>query len=255
MTSKTPRLSEDQYFVFKFRHFTPYPRFKAMMIQQVMQKLKNYGCTNLESFETDRMRMMMENTFKMPDVEVEHVHRKIFNYMVERGKMANLEEIIELILASYFELHLAHRQAKTHFNPEKEHLMDYQQFFQLMIDLCHFAPIKPLVEDLEYIFNDTDCNKDRHISWHEYADFVKNIFAIRTIYNEQLSETKSTVNSYSNKNENMLIEDIETTLKKMWEKHENNDRETLNRHEVGLICKDLKIFCNRELKYITWSLF
>jgi hypothetical protein len=30
----------------------------------------------------------------MTDVEVEHVYRKFFHYMVERGKMADLEEVI-----------------------------------------------------------------------------------------------------------------------------------------------------------------
>jgi hypothetical protein len=115
--------------------------------------------------------------------------------MVERGSAAELEEVIELIIASYFELHLSHRQARKHFNPEKEMLIGFPQFWQLLVELCHFVPVKPVCEDLIFIFNDTDGNKDAHISWHEYADFARNIFAVSGIYNEQLSDTKETSHS------------------------------------------------------------
>lgn len=53
--------------------------------------------------------------------------------------------------------------------------------------MCNFVPIKPLDEDLLYIFNDTDCDKDMLITWHEFADFVKNIFIVRGLYSEFLS--------------------------------------------------------------------
>lgn len=131
--------------------------------------------------------MIMEHAFKMSDVEIEHIYRRFFNYMVERGKMTDLDEVIELILACYFEVHISHKQTRKHFNPDNEQLINFEHFCELINELCHFVWIKPLTEDLMHIFNDMDANKDARITWHEYTDFAKNIFTVRGLYNEQLS--------------------------------------------------------------------
>lgn len=64
----------------------------------------------------------------------------------------------------------------------------------LIVNLCHFVPVKPICEDLLFIFNDTDLNKDGYIYWHEYSDFVRHMFVAHGVYNEYLSDTKETSN-------------------------------------------------------------
>lgn len=132
-----------------------------------------------------------------------------------------MSEAMELIIASSFELHLSHKPASLNHNQQMQ--IDFQHFWELVVDLCRFVPIKPICEDLLFIFNDTDTNKDAHISWHEYSDFVRHMFVVHGMYNEYLSETKETSNSQMSSYENKFIKSVEDALRNMFGKRKSNE--------------------------------
>lgn len=45
--STNPRLSEDQHFVWTYRHLSPYARFKTMIMTQVKDLFKYYGWASM----------------------------------------------------------------------------------------------------------------------------------------------------------------------------------------------------------------
>lgn len=133
-----------------------------------------------------------------------------------------MAEAMELIIASCFELHLSRKPASLYHNQQRGTLIDFQQFWELVVDLCHFVPVKPICEDLLFIFNDTDTNKDTHISWHDYSDFVRHMFVVHGMYNEYLSETKETSNSQISTYESKFIKSVEDALSSMFGKSNAN---------------------------------
>lgn len=74
-------MSADQFFVFQLRNLTPYARFKAIIMNQIRDKLKYYGCKHIETFEPHRMRMIIQHIFKASEHEAEYMYRKFFNFM------------------------------------------------------------------------------------------------------------------------------------------------------------------------------
>ena len=101
--------------------------------------------------------------------------------------------------------------------------IDFQQFWEMVVKLCHFVPVKPICEDLLFIFNDTDVNKDTHISWHEYCDLMRHMFVSHGVYNEYLSETKETTNSQVSSYENAFVKSVEDALRNMFGKKKTNE--------------------------------
>lgn len=125
-------------------------------------------------FEIDEIRVILQKVFELDESEVSYILLKYFTFDAESGGALTFDELISLILTIYFTEILFRRKFKSNnskgWTGQKLNLED---FISIFTESTFFIRIKPSIEDLTYIFNELDTDKDGFITFNEYANFIK----------------------------------------------------------------------------------
>lgn len=82
--------------------------------------------------------------------------------------------MIEVILTIYFIEIVFHRRYNSKDNEIwKSRKISLDEFISLINDACYFITYKPFRDDLVFIFNQLDTDKDGFITFQQYADFIR----------------------------------------------------------------------------------
>lgn len=164
--NKGAPLSEDQAFLNSLSDLNPFERFSRIIIDQLKNIFFKYDHNKNQVFEIDEIRDILQKVFELDENEVSYILMKYFTFDAESGGALTFDELISLILTIYFTEILFRR--KFNSNNSKgwgQHKISLEDFIKIFTEDTFFIRIKPSREDLTYIFNELDADKDGFITF------------------------------------------------------------------------------------------
>lgn len=94
--------------------------------------------------------------------------------MSTQNQSVTFEQLIAIILSIYFvEIVFQRRYKDTNSDVWKTRKISLEEFVALITEACFFIRFKVPREDLVWIFNELDTDKDGFITFQQYLDFIK----------------------------------------------------------------------------------
>lgn len=116
----------------------------------------------------------MEKVFGFDENEIEYVIFNYFNFLTSQNDSCTFEQLIAIILSIYFIEILFHRRYKSKDSEGwKSKKISLEEFIALITEACYFIRFKVPREDLVFIFNALDTDKDGYITFQQYVDFIR----------------------------------------------------------------------------------
>lgn len=247
-------LSEDQAFFNSLKDLNPFERFSRILIDQLKNIFFKYDYNKNQVFEIDEIRDILQKVFELDESEVSYILLKYFTFDAESGGSLTFDELIALILTIYFTEILFRRKFKSNNSKGwSQHKLSLEDFINIFTESTFFIRIKPSIEDLTYIFNELDTDKDGFITFNQYVNFVRKYLGNGI----DLSSSKYSADLNGVSEEELkFVQAIWDELKVYFDRYDKGAKGHLAEAELkAFVVEVLQETTERELNYVFWNLF
>lgn len=247
-------LNEDQAFLNSLKDLNPFERFSRILIDQLKNIFFKYDYNKNQVFEIDEIKDILQKVFELDESEVSYILLKYFTFDAESGGSLTFDELIALILTIYFTEIIFRR--KFNSNNSKgwtQHKLSLEDFIKIFTESTFFIRIKPSIEDLTYIFNELDTDKDGFITFNQYVNFIRKYLGNGI----DLSSSKYSADLNGVSEEELkFVQAIWDELKTYFDRYDKGAKGHLAEPELkAFVVEVLQETTERELNYVFWNLF
>lgn len=249
-------LSEYDNFLLAYKGLNAWDRFVRIIVDQLRVIFFRYDTNKNQLFEIDEIREILEKVFGCDRDEVEYIILTYFTIFNSQNQSVTFEQLIAIILSIYFIEIVFHRRYKsTDSEAWKSKKISLEEFVALITEACFFIRFKVPREDLVWIFNELDTDKDGYITFQQYVDFIKKYLGNGIDFFKK-PEVKPTAPGEVSEEEFAFVNAIWDELKVYFDKYDQGKKTFLNEAELkSFVIEVLKETTERELNYVFWNLF
>jgi Ca2+-binding EF-hand superfamily protein len=166
------------------------------------------------------------------------------------------QELIAIILSIYFiELLFKKKYQSSDSSLWVSSKINQEEFITLITNACFFLKVLPLRDDLIWIFQSLDTDKDGFITFLEFAAFIKKYLGNNIDFVKIKAPAPADPNGISEEELN-FVSAIWDELKVYFDKYDTGKKSFLNQEELkAFVVEVLNESSERELNYIFWNLF
>jgi Ca2+-binding EF-hand superfamily protein len=250
-----PVLSDLDKFLLAYKDLSAWDRFVRIIVDQLRVIFFRYDANKNQVFEIDEIKEILEKVFGFDRNEIEYILLTYFTFLNTQNSSVTFEQLIAIILSIYFVEIVFHRRYKSTDNEVwKTKKISLEEFIALITESCFFIRYKVPREDLVFIFNELDTDKDGFITFQQYVDFIKKYLGNGIDFWKK-PEVKPAPGDVSEE-EFAFVGAIWDELKVYFDKYDQGKKGFLNEAELkAFVIEVLNETTERELNYVFWNLF
>ena len=252
---KKVALTAEQEFLNSLKDLNPWDRFVRILVEQLRNIFFLYDYNKNLLFEYDEISDILLKVFELNEEEVKYFLMNYFNFEARKQEALTFDELIAIILSIYF-IEIVFRRRYHSANSEvwKSNRISKAEFVALIHEACFFIKVKPTREDLEWIFDQLDDDKDGFITFKQYCDFIKKYLG-NNIELTIKKEAPANPEGVSQK-ELDFVQLIWDELRAYFDKYDTDHNNWLTEEEFKEFVKDVLAETSAaDVNYIFWNIF